>query len=217
MNPAIAICVPYFGNMPMMFTQSLGAQLHSLGLDGFDRMAIFWGTASTGAFRARNGIMRDMFAAEEQLGYKYDWTIWFDSDMAFPSQTVQGLLRHEKDIIGATYKRRSPPYDLLGRPYQGQPGQTRTVSVGQLAQCDGLPTGCLLIRRKVFDSISKPIWKVDIKDGISPEGEDMLFCREAREAGYEIWLDTQLTTMVAHLAEIPLFAQAEKSSIIRPN
>ena len=32
MTPAIAICVPYIGDMPMMFTQSLAAQMHSLGL-----------------------------------------------------------------------------------------------------------------------------------------------------------------------------------------
>lgn len=207
MTPSLAICIPNYGQVSMPFVNSLAAQMHSLGIDGYDRVVMIHGSASTGAFRARNQIMQSLALAEKQTGYKFEWTMWYDSDMAFPSKTAQSLIRHNKDIVGATYKRRAAPYEMLGRPLEGSSGDAR---LGELIEAGALPTGCLLIRREVFDSIKAPIWKVDIGDGLNCIGEDILFCNEARAAGYKVWLDTTLTSMVSHLAEIPLMADVEQ-------
>lgn len=216
MTPTLAICLPNFSTVSMPFVNSLAAQMHSLGLDGFDRAVLIHGSASTGAYRARNQIMKTLDQIEEQVGYKYEWTMWYDTDMIFPSRTVQALISHDKDIVGATYKRRAAPYEMMGKPVEGSNG---SVTVGQLAEAGALPTGCLLIRRSVFNSIKRPYWKVfnapDMKDDKS---EDTLFCEEARACGYKVWLDTTLTSHVGHLAEIPLMADVEQvhPSVIMP-
>lgn len=213
MKPSLAICVPHQGTMPYGFTDSLAGMMHWLGLDGFNRMAILSGTSSVGAYKARNGIMRNLVAAEAQAGYRFDWTLWLDSDMKFPPGTAAALISHDKDIVGATYRRRSPPYEMLGKPKAGTSG---LVQVGQLAEADALPTGVLLVRRTVYDKLPKPTWRVEINDGINEKGEDILFCEEARKAGYHIWLDTELTKRCAHIAEIDLGPIFEKSSLVMP-
>lgn len=207
MNPSLAICLPGIGSKPDGFVQSYGGQMFSLGLDGFDRMVVLTGSASTGAFRARNQIMQALELAEKQTGYRFDYTLWLDSDMTFPNKTAQALLRHKVDIVGATYKRRTPPFELMGKPLNGV---EQTVRIGDLVEAEALPTGILLIKREIFDSIKKPIWKVTNSPDMSKDvGEDILFCQEARANGYKVWLDTTLTSLVGHLAEIPLFADPE--------
>lgn len=216
MKPSLAICIPNHGQVSMPFVNSLASQTFQLGLDGYDRAVLVHGSASTGAYRARKQIMFSLDRIEAQVGYRYDWTLWLDSDMTFPSKTAQALLRHDKDIVGATYKRRAAPYELMGKPLSGNEA---TVKMGDLVEAAALPTGCLLIRRSVFDSITKPIWKVhNAVDMKEDKGEDIIFCEEARAAGYKVWLDTTLTGMISHLAEIPLQAEVEQihPSIILP-
>lgn len=215
MTPAVAICIPHLGWNHFLFTQALGAQMHQLGIDGYNRLGVFSGSASTGAFRSRNGIMKDLASIEKKHGWRFDWTMWFDSDMNFPSRTAQALIAHDKDIVGATYKRRAPPFELMAQPASGH---TEDIEVGKLTRAIKMPAGCLLIRRSVFDSIKSPIWKIDMRDGFDAKGEDVIFCEEAMAQGYEVWLDTQLTVMVQHIAEIPLSADVETipTSIIMP-
>lgn len=213
MKPSLAICIPHQGTMPYGFTDSLAAMMHWLGLDGFARMVMLSGTSSVGAYKARNGIMRNLELAEAEVGYRFDWTLWLDSDMKFPPGTAQALISHDKDIVGATYRRRSAPYEMLGKPLAGTSG---VVSVGTVVEADALPTGVLLIRRSVFDSLLKPVWRIQINDGINDKGEDILFCEEARRAGHKVWLDTELTKKVAHIAEIDLGPIFEQSTLQVP-
>jgi hypothetical protein len=216
MKPSLAICVPACGQVSMSFTQSLASQMHSLGMDGFDRMVLLSSSASTGAYAARNMIMKSLEAAERQVGYRFDYTFWLDSDMIFPHKAAQALISHNVDIVGATYKRRSAPYELMGKPLEGS---NAVVPMGSLAEAAALPTGCLMIRREIFDSIKAPTWKVynapDFKDS---KGEDIIFCEEARACGYRVFLDTVLTSKVAHLAEVPLMAEVEQAhpAIVMP-
>lgn len=205
----------------MKFTASLASQMYKLGVEGFDDIALIPATSSVGAFWARNQCIRIMRMIEKDRreGKMYDWTVWFDSDMIYPDRTIQALIRHDKPIVGATYRRRSPPHEMLGRPLTGQTG---TYAVGTLAPAARLPTGVLLVRRDVFEHLPMPIWRVNVgdQDGVNGvEGEDSLFCDAAIAAGFEIWLDTQLTAMVKHVVETELEAEVEDikpSPIILP-
>lgn len=217
MKPSLAVCIPHLGSNSYGFTDSLAAMMHRLGMEGYDRMTMLSGSSSVGAYKARNGIMKNLEVAERQVGYRFDWTLWLDSDMRFPTGTAGALISHDKDIVGATYRRRSAPFEMLGKPASGSSGLAR---VGELYPADSLPTGVLLVRRSVYDSIPKPTWRVEIIDGNNDKGEDILFCEEARKAGYEIWLDTELTKRVRHIAETELEAQLEeapKPQILMPN
>jgi hypothetical protein len=206
----IAICIPAQDVHPMKFTLALAAQCMELGRDGFGKVAIIPGHSSVGAFRARNKIIKILEGIEKEKDWAFDWTFWVDSDMLFPSRSYQAMRRHNKDIVAATYRRRSAPYELLGKPKEGTSG---TVSVGDLAPADRLPTGVMLIRRSVFSALEKPYWRVDLgAEGVDDTvGEDSLFCDAAIAAGYEVWLDTVLTSMCKHIATIELEPDVEKA------
>lgn len=95
--------------------------------------------------------------------------------------------------------------------------ETRTK--GPLCEVEGLPTGFMSIRREVFErmmelapskgvppmclfgekTMAPNIFRTGIVDG-QFWGEDILFCREAREAGFSVWLHTEVR--VGHIGQM---------------
>lgn len=124
--------------------------------------------------------------------------LFLDSDMMVPPDTLERLLRHGKSIVGATYTKRRPPFDLTHRELDGGPGQIGASGIREVSR---MPTGCLLIEMAIFEKLSKPYFPVKW----SPEGEciseDNVFCDRARELGYGVWLDVDLSREVQHLGQ----------------
>lgn len=125
-----------------------------------------------------------------------------DSDMDFPPDALLRLLAHDKDIVGATTCKRG---DEDGIPI----GQA--LGVGDANGVKEIKTGCgliemvamgccfMLIKMEVFDKIKLPAFyeppNYDIEDAW---GEDITFCKIARENGYQIWMDFDLSTQLGH-------------------
>jgi len=127
-----------------------------------------------------------------------DFMLFLDSDMVFPRTTLLELLAHNKDIIGATYPRRVPPYGVLGANLPG--GQSEKD--GALMEMRHLPTGCLMIRMSVFDALPGPSFRFRLDpDSGAIIGEDYDFCDRAREAGFTIWCDTRLSFEIGHIGQ----------------
>lgn len=82
-----------------------------------------------------------------------DYIFWLDSDVLVPPNTVQVLLSRDKDIVGATYNRRSPPFSTLGHLLGPQHKLT-----GGLEPADYLPGGCMLIRTDVYKKLKYPYY-----------------------------------------------------------
>ncbi len=126
-----------------------------------------------------------------------------DSDLTFPPQTLARLLSHKKEVVGCTYPRRSLPHDNLAIPLNQQPVQ----NAKGLTAVDRLPTGVLLIDMTVFDKIKKPYFRFPTTeecerwpDG-NVDGEDYYLCDAVRAAGYDVWLDVELSFEVTHWGE----------------
>lgn len=141
---------------------------------------------------ARNNGVEDA----RQSGAEY--LLFLDSDMVFPLTLLHRLLVHRKDIVGALYTKRLPPYDLLGKAVASQP----VPDANGLVEMARLPTGCMLIRMAVFDALSKPYFYF----GINQEqqtllGEDYAFCDGARLAGFRIWADLNLSQEIGHIGQ----------------
>jgi glycosyltransferase involved in cell wall biosynthesis len=128
-----------------------------------------------------------------ELGCEY--ILFIDSDMSFPPDALVRLLKADKDIVGANYVRRSPPYDSLAKANGGDQDVSGVVVV------DGLPTGLLLIRSSVFDKLPQPWFDVTWNDE-DFLGEDYYFCNLAREHGFKIWMDCDLSAEVVHWGEM---------------
>jgi len=83
---------------------------------------------------------------------------------------------------------------LFGFPFQDKPiPENSVIKVG------AVPAGFLLVKREVFEKIPPPWFvygdpeltkKQAIKTG-QPFGEDVYFSRKARQAGFNLWVDTR--------------------------
>ncbi len=122
--------------------------------------------------------------------------LFLDSDMVFPVTTLSRLLKHNKDIVGAIYSQRTPPFHPLGVTIEG----SHTNVTGGLQQMKIIPTGCLLISMKVFDKLPKPWFNTSV-EGEKILGEDYYFCEQARKVGFEIWCDGDLSREIGHVGQ----------------
>ena len=131
-------------------------------------------------------------AVRQALDGEYSHLMFLDSDMHFPADTLTRLLGHGKPIVGATYVRRCEPYSLLGA--FEKPAETGLVEALEL------PAGCLLINVAVLRKISWPWFKWEYGDEVGARlGEDLYFCRKAREAGLRVYCDMDLSKALGHV------------------
>lgn len=181
--PIVAVCIPS-GDM---VHADFAANLAAFCLDPGARAAVINCKSSVIA------VGRNQCIEAAQL-IKATHALFLDSDMLFPLDTLKRLLRHDKDIAGAIYSRRRPPFSPTGLPYPG------AQSVNGLLRMKNLPAGCLLIRMRVFEKLAKP-WFSGRIEGEQIIGEDVFFCERATAAGFEIWQDTTLSQEVGHIGE----------------
>lgn len=123
-----------------------------------------------------------------------DWLFFVDSDIVLPSDALDRLLAHNKDMVGATYIKRAPPHSVLGSRLDGALDMPAT---GLLAMAE-MPTGCLLIRTSLFDKLAKPYFRHEVA-GDTMIGEDILFCRAMVARGVSIFCDMDLSYQLRHL------------------
>lgn len=126
--------------------------------------------------------------------HKADYLFFVDSDIVVMPDTLNRLLAHDKDVVGGTYIKRAPPHNILGSRLDSS-AETPATGLVRMAE---MPTGCLLIKTKVFDLIDKPYFRHEVS-GESMVGEDILFCRTIVERGAEIWCDMDVSAQLRHL------------------
>ena len=130
--------------------------------------------------------------------------LWIDSDMSFVPDALERLLAHDKDIVGAFYNQRMPPYGTVGHLLE-----PCDISKGGLHRADLMPHGLVLVKRSVYERLPAPWYsegydpaliKEEDPDGVI--GEDAGFSRKAIAAGIEMWCDASLTFETGHIGEI---------------
>lgn len=185
--PRIAVCFPSSDTVQADFAISLsGLCLATRGVE----VVVINPKSSIVAVARNNGV-------ERAQKHAADYILFLDSDMTFPPDTLMRLLAHKKDIVGAVYTKRLPPYEILGTPMP----DAHTDPAG-LAEMQRLPTGCLMIAMKVFNTLPEPYFHF----GINPVtrkllGEDYAFCDDARNAGFTLWADMKLSQEIGHIGQ----------------
>ena len=136
--------------------------------------------------------------------------LFLDTDMVFPADTVTRLLAHDKDIVGATYSKRMPPFYPLTVTEEDEHIQiTRGMRRVKL-----LPTGCMLIRTSVFNALDKPYFNL-VAEGDQLRGEDYYFCEKVRASGFEIWCDGDLSSQLGHIGQ-KIYRIADNPTLATP-
>lgn len=198
--PKIAISIPYYKNVegPTLYScmdLSMRSAAHCAMLP----------ISSTGCYveDTRNGAVQYAL----NTGIPFDFMLWIDADMIFPGDALMRLLAHDKDIIGANYRTRTPPHSFCGI-YAGlgdrQPTAEKLLSPG-IHPMIQMPAGLLLTRFDIYRKMGYPWFKPGMH---SEPRDDIYFCRKATSLGYEIWCDHDLTKEVRHIAgqELSWFA-----------
>lgn len=121
-----------------------------------------------------------------------------DTDQVYHNQDmVYTMLARKKDILGAKIHRRWPPFEpILQRDGKHVPDEE--IFAGGAVPVDGTGSGCMLIRTKVFIDTEYPWYKVERDEYENVTcGEDIYFCRQAKKAGYDIFVDCDVD--IGHL------------------
>lgn len=188
----------------MLFCQSISRLMYQCGKYGTPVGLMHQGGSLI--TRARNQCLEHVEELERQ-GTQFTHVFWLDSDMVFPPMTLHWLLAHDKDIVGCTYVRRSWPFDVHGKTLDAKPRDLKGETLVELA---ALPTGCLLVKRHVFKTFRKPIFRMMVNEEKGIEyGEDYVFCAQARAAGFRIWLDAEVSKQIGHIGERTLYPEED--------
>ncbi|MDO8094406.1 MAG: hypothetical protein Q6360_13090 [Candidatus Brocadiales bacterium] len=126
--------------------------------------------------------------------------LFLDSDMYFEANALKQLIERDKDIIGANYYLRKLPKTTTVKMAPEKKAHLAEEAPDGLFTCDAVGTGFLLIKTDVFKKLPHPwfFWKSD-EQGDVLEGEDSWFCRQAREAGFDVWCDLQV--VIKHIGD----------------
>jgi hypothetical protein len=148
-------------------------------------------------------------------GIEYDYMMWIDSDIRFNNEMFQKLVEMDKDIASGWYAQPggdasggfyTPVVEKMEDEYFKQHGTYQFLTTEELSkkeeliQVDYIGFGWVLIKQGVFEKIEYPWFAPkminigeDIQDVCS---EDVAFCHDAKNAGFQIWLDP--TCRVGH-------------------
>jgi len=199
----IAICVPSRGTVPIGFATDLAELVMftttTLVNDGVLDLGIIVGE-NTYITKNRQDL------AEQALRDGATHLLWLDDDMRFPQDTLLRLFSRGKDIVGVNYvTRRMPTIPITIQTTGLEEGTIKkrlfpSEEDPALVPVDAVGFGAVLIRAPVFNTIGPRPW---FEQYFSREhdcwiGEDVHFCMLARAAGHTVWVDTELSTEIAH-------------------
>lgn len=146
--------------------------------------------------------------AATALANDYTHILWLDGDMRFPKDTLSRLLKHNKPIVGASYPGRRSPFGTTAYRYNdtSKPEVVYTYSWSTgLEKVDVLGMGCLLTEVEVFRKVPQPWFPIQwgqVNGEWQIHGEDAGFLEWAAKAGYDIYLDHDLSKEVKHIGQI---------------
>ncbi len=144
-----------------------------------------------------------------------------DSDIGWPAAAVIGLLSKKEEFIAGCYPARGEK-SFLFRPTPREDGSLLVDSSKGLISMQYIPSGFMLLTRNVIQSMIEKYTELKFtpKDPSQEEGyalfntelyegefwgEDFVFCRRAREAGFEIWVDPMI--QFDHAGNIGMLAE----------
>jgi hypothetical protein len=129
--------------------------------------------------------------------------LFIDSDMRFPQDMISRLLAHDLDIVATNCARRRMPTGPTAQIYKENGDRELVWSMPEstgLQEVGSVGMGVMMIKAGVFKALSEPWyetpWRHDKRGYI---GEDVFFCRKAREAGFKIWIDHDVSKEIGHI------------------
>ncbi len=200
MTKSIMIATPaYSGSVNIPYCLSFSETCSTLKLHGIDVKAHIVASGSL-LVAERNRIV--------QAFWESDCThlLCVDGDLGWPVQAVLAMLDADKEFVAGVYPARGDKKCFLFRPVTDENGAI--VTDRHLLKMLYVPAGFMLISRSAIQKMRDKYPELyyeprDKRNNPEPGycffdtevyegefwGEDFVFCRRAREAGVEIWVD----------------------------
>lgn len=157
---------------------------------------------------ARNALVEEFLATDADI-------CWFlDSDISPPDHVLDAVIKNydEWNVAGAPYPvfMSQPGEDqkqVVFTVYRGADGIglcPSKIPYSGIDYVDGVATGCIFVKRHVFEAIPKPwfSFKYDETDRKLVGGEDIDFCHKVSKLGYKFLVD--FSAVCSHFKTINL-------------
>ena len=186
----LAICVPARDTVHAGFALSLAKISSYLTKENIEHTIIF--NLGSVIPQQRNTLV------DEALEWNATHILWLDSDMHLPASVATTLLSHNKEIVAGTYSTRVAPYRSTAFCNPDNLDIRLNEKTG-LHQVWGVGMGCMLVNTQVYKNLGKPwhqyLYNLDTQD---LSGEDIYFCKCTNDAGFEVYIDVDLSNNIAH-------------------
>ena len=136
---------------------------------------------------------------EEAIRLEATHVLWIDSDMRFPADGLERLLKHEAPVVGTNYPQRKTPVKPTACNLSGKwiypENQTGLEEVKFLGH------GFCLVETAVYEAMSKPWYMLGWSEAKQTcVGEDVFFLAKVRkELGCPVLLDHDLSREITHI------------------
>jgi hypothetical protein len=159
--------------------------------------------------RARNNLTHDFIKSD------CEYMLQIDSDIVFTNEQIKRLASHELPIVGGLYSIKDESQRWCSNSLiNAKPDSKGLLRVRETG------TGFLLVHRDVFHAIREDhidrIYKCDMDKEIKFDywavgvrngrylSEDWWFCKDARDAGFEVMVDTKIQVGHLGIASYPI-------------
>ena len=153
-------------------------------------------------------------AIAQALRKKVDYIFLWEADMEIPKETLKYLVADNKDVVSGLYFQKVYPHMPVLYEYMNHPTSKYImrpiywyddgIKLKGLRKVDVVGAGCILIKAHVFDKLKQPYFKFFKEDLANKNGQtisaDNYFCRQLKEAGIEVYVDTRI--VCEHIAVV---------------
>ena len=187
----IAICTPVHGDVRAGYSRSLAQMLiHTGRTDPAIALTYLLESCSNVAL-ARQRLV------DQALEQDADWVLWIDSDHDFPPDALLQLLARREPFIGCNQSRR----EAMARPCAGYGYEEDEfvwttpdkVRAGLVETVEWMGLAFVLVSMDAIRKAEAPLF-MDADDG-----EDVVFCRRLKAAGFPPRVDHRLSAQVGHI------------------
>jgi hypothetical protein len=175
--PSIFVATPVHSECSIHYTQALLAFQQKCMSNGI--LVSFTLLKSSLVTQGRNLCVNTFM--EESIKHPYSHMLFIDSDIEFSFETIMKLIAADKDIVAAPYPLKDLDWEKIAKQIKHKnitdgntmskqgftwplklEGKNEVTVIGGVAEVTHAPTGCMLIKKQVFEKMIKELPELKI-------------------------------------------------------
>lgn len=197
----VAICTPSIGQMKTRYTASLVRMMlyyqntPVLGQESKTRFLSYHVIEGSMIGSAREEFVDDILTMPDTTHL-----LFIDEDMGFRQDCLNRLIARQVPYVGVTYRMKIPPCKFTARKLDDTDWLDTNAEKVSLEEAFFTGFGFTLIEKSVLEAVKKPRFSNVYSEKYGTYStEDRSFCILAREAGFPIYVDHDVSKLVYHV------------------